>query len=533
MLFQFISPTAARVARGALCVFGAFPFSVGAQARSPVSSTERPAAKPANANGMADVAITGVLMPPVTYNGPRPANVPVRALDAWMEQSLQYSRAVERVVTVRGAHYPKDSLRVVGAQLAAASLQRVPEHSVAGLQHDPYGILAVVAKQDARGQQQFAARLAAPGLSTRDRAYTLAWAVRLFADADQPERLPVAEQYLAQLDALGPAAAYERATARKALIGAYYLMGRRRDVARVGVEWFALASHIPFPQRASAIYDPGNYYEYAVVIDALSSESGGRARIQALNAQLHMAAAAPPEYVAHDPYFRGEGERNQSYLRPNIAMSERIGEQATSLSANYWVNRGPGRDSQSVAVNDGKIRLVEIGSWTCTPCIAAVPALERLHQRFPQVEFNFMTAGVTVWGNRQVSPSEGAKRLADHFVDSLHATFPIGIAMPTRLVELEDGGQMLVLNSLTGARGHYPQTGKPTFYVIDGKGIIRTVIAGYGRWLEEHLAKTLESVLKEGGHDTSAARTTPHTATVTNPPLAALPRSTSTVPTRE
>jgi thiol-disulfide isomerase/thioredoxin len=368
---------------------------------------------------------------------------------------------------------------------------------VKGLQLDPYGIISVNAHQEALAQQQIAARLTTPGLRLQDRAYTLYLAVLGFTNADVPERLPVAEKYLEQLDALGTPAAHWQKAARLSMVNAYYLLGRSADVARVGTRAFALMSQIPYEWRGGMMYMALEAFGYAAVMEALSGQPNGRATIQSMNAQLMKDAIAPPAFLEQDStmwtYVQQCATSNMQGL---AAQYGRVGQPGTPLVANYWINR-TSRDSQTVAVNDGKIRVIELGSMGCTPCRAALPGLERLYHRYPGVEFVFLTWGGDMWGNRVVDVKENAGRMADHFINNMHLTFPIGIAMPTKKVATEDGGEVSGATTPMWNKDQYIQTGKPTFYILDGKGMIRRVVNGYSRDLEEKIAGIIEFLRKD------------------------------------
>jgi thiol-disulfide isomerase/thioredoxin len=178
-------------------------------------------------------------------------------------------------------------------------------------------------------------------------------------------------------------------------------------------------------------------------------------------------------------------------------------------------------------VNDGKIRIIEIGHFSCAPCVAAIPGLERLQRQYPGIEVNFLTYGTGVWGNRIVPGKVEADHLADHFTKNLGATFPIGIAMP-QWVPSEDGGKTTVVPTPTWHAGNYPQTGKPTFYVIDGKGIVRRVIGGYNRELDESLAMIVEYLLREvanrGSQQQRTSHSVPHPVVPVMTPAVASPQ---------
>jgi len=441
-------------------------------------------------------------LPPVTILGPRVTAVPPVAEEAHENLGAERDLTSTMAMRVMSAHYPKDSMRAVAAARAEAWMTTLRATPVTGIQVDPYSWIAVTANQDGVAQQQIAARLAIPGLSVPDRAYTLQHAVQVFADADVPSRLPIAEQYLKQLDALGTEAAYWQFTARYPLLYAYYRLGRSTDVARLGLRAFELVEQMPYLSRG-AFYEDS--FLYTATVDGLLRQPNGRATVRALNARLLAEASPSAEVIARDSSLRYyPAERWKGLIQAYASVSERMGQAGTPLAASYWVNRGSTRDSQSVAVTDGKIRILEIGSFTCAPCMAAVPALERLHQRFPAIEVDFMTSTQGWWGNRVIEPRAEAERLADHFLTVKHATFPIGIAFAPRAPD-DDGGAMPVVATTTWHADNYPQISKPTFYILDGHGTIRRVIAGYNRDLENSLADVVEFLRHEAQQDGPAS----------------------------
>jgi len=453
-----------------------------------------------------------VLSPNITFNGPRNSSIHATPAEALLNIEYERARTSQYSSPVTGAYYPKDSMRAVAETRASSWVKALEASPVKGLQIDPYGVISVSAHQEDVAKRQITERLATPGLSFTDKAYTLQMAAGAFASSDYPERLPIAEGYVKQLDAMGTKAAYWQFSARRPLIYAYYRLGRSADVARTGLAAFALVNVMPYERRED-MFSPGIWMDYAAVVDALSGQPGGRATIKAMNKKLMEATVAPAPLVAADSFFAWNSEWWRNHMQGEIDLAERVGEAATPMVSNYWVNRGPSRDSQSVAVNDGKIRIIEIGSFTCGPCVAAIPGLERLHKQFPDIEVTFLTAGLGRWGNRIVPGKVEAEHLADHFVNNLHATFPIGIAMPV-WVPAEDGGETTMVPTPTWHAGKYPQAGKPTFYVLDGKGMVRRVIGGYNRDLEENLAAIVQYLQKEAKNGASQAHNSVPATTV-------------------
>jgi thiol-disulfide isomerase/thioredoxin len=443
-------------------------------------------------------ATSQLLTPNIAITGARTPGIVITPSMALTNTQFETNRSSTQVVWATKLHYPKDSLDRLKVARATQWVTSFPVATVRGIHLDDYATIAADAHNDALAQEEITTRLKAPGLSINDKAYTLKNAVAAFAHEETPERLPIAERYLAQLDALGPAAAYQQFVARDRLVYVYYRLGRSTDVARVGLQALELVPRMRYDLR-EVLYGPlASAFLYGAAVDAVSGQPNGHTTLRALNTKLRAAAEPPAEYrVESDSFFIRQAKFGWiPEIERKISIAERVGAQAPPLIANYWVNRGATRDSQSVAVNDRKIRVVEIGSFTCPGCMAAVPGLERLYQRYRGVEFTFMTSTQGWWGNRIIDAKDEADSLAKHFVNVARATFPIGIAMQRR-VATDDGGSRTVESTPTWHADQYPQISKPTFYVLDGRGIVRRILTGYGRDLEENIANIVEFLQKE------------------------------------
>jgi hypothetical protein len=143
------------------------------------------------------------LMPPAittASNGTRPLSPAGMAYYLRMKEGQ-----LESMISFRDTHYPIDSMRKVveatGVEWLVRLQQQEQYQRVRGLQIDPAGHIGVVAGQEAYAEAQVAARLATPGLRLQEKAVTLVKAIEAFASEHHPERLPIAERYLRQLDA--------------------------------------------------------------------------------------------------------------------------------------------------------------------------------------------------------------------------------------------------------------------------------------------------------------------------------------------
>jgi hypothetical protein len=123
--------------------------------------------------------------------------------------------------------------------------------------------------------------------------------------------------------------------------------------------------------------------------------------------------------------------------------------------------------------------------------------LRRLNASFAKSQkVQFIVASFTVgsWGNRLVSPEEEAGHLAEYFLQNQKLTCPVAIWKASKSLN-EDNG--MTPTSAGPVFGSYPQIGKPTIYVIDGKGVIRRVMMGLTREQEVQLALTIKFLQKE------------------------------------
>jgi hypothetical protein len=304
--------------------------------------------------------------PPITTksndNGGRPVSAAEAAHHVWIQDVRN-----DAAHSFRAKDYPIDSMHSVVAATGAHWLANLPKGSVRGIQLDPSGRVDIAAKQEPYARQQIAERLATPGLSFDDKAYTLMTAVDGFSDYYYPERLPEAEAYLAKLDAMGEAALNQRFRARLDLVDTYYLLGRSKDVLRHGLTALDMIPKMTFFDRclmtSLSLPGCGSGDLYAATIDALTGQPGGGAKIEALNQRLKTAMKASPADVAFDTAYALRGEAYENAIKYMILGTSRLGTKAKPIISNYWFNRGPTRDSGVVLLDDGKVRVIEVAGY--------------------------------------------------------------------------------------------------------------------------------------------------------------------------
>jgi hypothetical protein len=395
-------------------------------------------------------------------------------------------------------------MRAAAAVSGARWLAKLRAQPIRGIQLDPSGHVGVAAGQEAYAKSQIAVRLATPHLPFSDKAFTLLTAVDAFSDVYAPDRIPVAEAYLTQLDALGDSAATWQFEARRGLLWTFYLMGRSADVARHGMRAIELLTAMPFTDRR-LLFEHVEERVYSPTVEALTGQPSARQAIEQLNAMVRAAARPTPTLLAVDADYAYLGSAYQRSAEEMIGGNAKLGSAAAPLIAHRWLNRTSG-DSATMSLNDGKIRLVEVAHTGCVPCVYELHALQRMHTRFPQIEPVLLTWTFGYWGNRLIEPAEEVRHLTDYFVTNTKITYPVGI-WSGKKVPNEDGGNT---PEESPNLKDYPIFGKPMLWVIDGRGIIRRVFTGYDREIETQIVRTVEFLLAE-------AATTPRVSL--NPPV--------------
>jgi len=322
--------------------------------------------------------------PAVSMHGTAVQDLPLSPAEAGYHVRARRSR----LITPLGFDYlsfPRDSIQHEVAAAAAQWLVEAQRTPIRGIQLDPSGRIGIVANQVQYAQRQFAERLATPGLSAAAKAYTLVAALQAFADPAFPERLPIAEHYLAQLNALGDTVAIYRWLGEQALVQAYYLLGRSDDVVRHGVHAIEQLPTIPYQDRLIAVYPNGIHDLYIPTVDALTGQPGGQAKIDRLNTILRQEVKAPSAIVALDSEYLDHQRASENELSIYLRGSALLGTKGAPIVSNYWLNR-PTRDSATVPVDDGRIHVLLFASYNCPGCITVSYTLQRLKRQFPDIE---------------------------------------------------------------------------------------------------------------------------------------------------
>jgi hypothetical protein len=467
-----------------------------------------------------------VTMPRITVAPAGKSTRPITATEAAVQTSTTRENAYSRAAMMRHRRdVPVDSIRTAIATAGRQWLAIAQQRPIRGIQLDASGRVGVAAGQDAYARTQIAARLAMPGLSLGDRAFALRSAVEAFTDVHATERLPVAETYLAQLEALGDSAAAWQFEAHRTLLYTYYLLGRSADVVRHGTHVVQHLSVMSFAHRVMFYFSDDDIY--GPTVEALTAQPEARTKIDALDRLVRAAAMPSPQLVASDSLYSYLGRNYLAIVDGWIAGRAKLGLPAAPLQAHSWFNRstpsahGVVQQTSTLAtplanvvhsvtgevltmpVADGKVRIVEVANTGCAPCVLELYALERLKQQYPEIEPVMLTWTSGSVANRLVDADEEIRALRKFFVEEAKLTFPIGI-WTGKKVRNEDGG----LAPEVPAYFHhdYPLFGKPMSWIIDGQGIVRRIFTGYDRDIEQQIRRTIEFLLREAAPSRVAGR---------------------------
>jgi len=312
--------------------------------------------------------------------------------------------------------------------------------------------------------------------------------------------------------------------ARSLLADNAYRRGDAAGVTTYMMQAYRDAAQIPFLDRRGVFYST----PFLALVDVLSGQPNGRARIDSVE-HLLLSLAVPPAKRLDPSALAAEQQMSTVWTNVAngmIALASAIGTPAPAIAAHYGFNTPrvhdvdtaanaspsatPSRLPQQLVLNDGTIRVIEVGDFGCSGCILALPVLQQFQAKLPRgVEALYVTNTLGAWSGRFVDPAEEAVHLRWFYLQQMRLTFPIalwaGEKRPT-----DDGG-MLPETSPNDAGLHV--AAHPAFFLVDGHGIIRHVAASFDRDVQRRMLDVIAYLMAEGHSATQP--TTPVTTPAT------------------
>jgi len=403
----------------------------------------------------------------------------------------------------------QDQLDTALQQRAAQWVDSLRRQGVTGIQLDPFGRLAVAARQDEFAKQQFAKRLATPGLSVDDRAYALLLAVRTFgADGNDTARMRTALDYQRQLDALPVSVVMQTYRGHVALGESFYAVGNGAQVVDQLTHAFSLVPQMPYIRRDWLHFR----FAFLMLADVWSGMPQGRTRIDSVVTWLKTYAKAPPELLAQNEMYKWHEQYALEDLQRLAQMTGLLGRPAPSITAHFWLNT-PTPATQSTQVpgaavktlNDGTIRLLEFGHYGCPGCLAALPKMERIRKSMPKsVEVWLVSQEGDVWGATRCTAPEMAGHLTKFYQKKQYG-LPIAIWIGARAAD-EDGGSQIQESPMSATFQFF---GWPTFVITDGQGLVRHIQFGFSEAPLMNSLKYLTAEAVRSGHPAGQATGSP------------------------
>ncbi|MBN2433026.1 MAG: TlpA family protein disulfide reductase [Acidobacteria bacterium] len=171
------------------------------------------------------------------------------------------------------------------------------------------------------------------------------------------------------------------------------------------------------------------------------------------------------------------GPENKPYLENELRLMNLIGQPAAALAAETWLNSKP----LTLDELRGKVVLIDFWATWCPPCIAVIPTLVRIYEKYKSEGLE-MIGFTRIYGtyrddiqNKGRVEKDTELELTREFLKRYGMTYPIAVA---------DGQDVFEAYSVRGI---------PTLFFINDEGIIVDVEVGSGG--ENHLEAKVRELL--------------------------------------
>jgi thiol-disulfide isomerase/thioredoxin len=180
-----------------------------------------------------------------------------------------------------------------------------------------------------------------------------------------------------------------------------------------------------------------------------------------------------------------------------------LGQPAPTAVATHWYNApapvtpsdaAPG--ARQIVYGDGKIRVFEFGGVSCSSCLAVMPIMQKVAERFrPAVDVWYMSLSEQRWGAQDCTPDESAEHIRKYYVEHHKSKVPMAVWAPP--VDDTTRARGAVLQRPNPTFEAYRIEAVPVFAVVDGAGRLRRFIVGGGSKLENDLVSILTFLIAE------------------------------------
>lgn len=292
------------------------------------------------------------------------------------------------------------------------------------------------------------------------------------------------EQFVDQLDALGPSVFDQQFIAHSRMNGYY-----RGDDIDAGI-----IKHSTWMMKAADRFTPAQHKKLDVSVAA--------AHTYIAEAYAGQGMAEKALAILRDGVSKYGGIElrpgltvKEAYFDEEIARLEIVGRPASAILAPQWFNRPAGTTSMALP---GHVTLLEFTAHWCGPCRESYPGINRLRAKYAAEGFQvaFVTQLYGYFGaERDLAPAVEIARDRDYFAE--HKLGDVPVAIGTKVDVKIVNGKVEYIPAKDPNDVAYHVTGIPQIHLIDKHGNIRLIMIGYDDANEPRLAKMIEDLLKE------------------------------------
>jgi len=408
--------------------------------------------------------------------------------------------------SAHGMHLVLNGHMILRRDSLNTALDSLVRHWLAGLsatrverwQRMPQALLYEHIAQDSAMQSRVEALLATPGISVPERAWIYATIIHAMLVSNEelpPTRLAIAQAYIARLAALPRAEALRAYFATLDVAAKYYAaVDRRQDALNAGMRAYALLAQADDETRIALAQG-----DLILTLGSiLCTQPNGRVVIDSMMSVITHALDPSPAALARDTALRTLSQLAHVTFEYSVGkLISYMGRPAAPFIAKYWYNQPtPATPAPSIPearvkrLDDGTIHVIGMGFLGCPGCHGAMEALQHLAPTFPrgvEVAYYVFTSGW--WNGVEIEPAREVEILRRYYLEHRKYTFPIAIWAGNGDGDSNSGPMV----NAYGIRGF------PTFLVVDGKGIVRSVFMGFGRY-ETRLKPILDQLIREREH---------------------------------